>query len=100
MGKGRRELVLALESVRTQLAIAMAAETKSTPPPRREYYLETAERTRWFVKRLRQSDAGALQQRQDWIDALESLRGLPAQSRALRVCQLLREVMEKLEIDN
>jgi len=78
----------------------MAAETKSTPLPRWEYYLETAERTRRFVRKLRQSDAGVLQQRQDWICALESLRGLPAHSRALRVCQLLREVVENLEMDN
>jgi hypothetical protein len=88
-----RELVLALESARTRLAVAMASETKSTPPDRWQYYFETADRTRQFMKRLRKANSDMLHEKQEWIRALESLKHLPAHSKAPRLCQLLREIV-------
>jgi hypothetical protein len=95
--KIHRELVLALESARTRLAVAIAFETKSTPPSRWEYYLQTADRTRRFVKKLRQAETDFVQERQDWIHALEDLRRLPDPSRASRLCQALQEIVARLE---
>jgi hypothetical protein len=90
--KIHRELVAALESVRTRLAVAIACETKSTTPDRRQYYLETADRMRRFTKNLR-TGSGALQERQDWHGALDALRRIPAQTKAFQLCQTLRRLI-------
>ncbi len=95
--KFQRELIVALESARTRLAVAIAAETKSTPPERWQYYLETAAHTRRFIKKVRRANADLLQGSREWIDALETLKHLPAQSKALRLAQLLRDLVAGLE---
>jgi hypothetical protein len=87
-----RDLIQALESARTRLAVAIASETKSTPPEQRQYYLETADRMQRFTKMVR-AGSGALQNRHDWERTLEALKRLPAQSKALPLCQTLREIV-------
>jgi hypothetical protein len=94
--KIHRELVWALESARTRLAVAIAAETKSTPPDRWLYYMETADGMRRAAKRLRKAGSCALNERQNWIYALQALRRIPAQLKALRLCFLLREILKEL----
>ena len=86
-------MVFALESVRNRLAIAIASETKSTPPDRYRYYLETADRARRFVKWLRRIDFDLRHERNDWILALEALRKAPAQGEALELCRMLHDVV-------
>jgi hypothetical protein len=94
--KIHRELVLALESARMRLAVAIASETKSTPPDRRRYYLDTSDRIRRFIKSLRKGDPDVLQQRQAWVQALDALNRLPVHSKALLLCQVLREIVTTL----
>ena len=74
------ELPLAFERVRTQLAIAIAAEAKWTTLERKKYYLETA-------------DAEELTGHPEYYRALRTIRQLPVQERALRLCQILRDIM-------
>lgn len=87
------DLPLAFERVRTHLAVAIAAEAKWTTLERREYYFETADRLRWFIRRLRAADAKELAEHPEWYRALKAIRQLPDQGRALRLCQILREIM-------
>lgn len=97
--KIHRELIWALESARMRLAVAIALETKSTLPDRRRYYLETSDRMRRFIKSLRKEDSDILQESHAWIQALDALNRVPAHSRALLLCQLLREIVTGLTID-
>jgi hypothetical protein len=95
--KLQKELVLALESARTRLSIAIATESKSTPRERWRYYLDTTEQIRRFVKKLRKADFGAMSASQSWTRALDILKHLPTHNRAHRLCQILREIVAKLE---
>jgi hypothetical protein len=92
-----RELLLAFESARTRLAVSIAAETKSTPLDRWRYYLETADRMCRFMKKMRKQGFHAVRKPEDWVCALETLRHLPVQDRALRLCQLLGDIVTGLE---
>jgi hypothetical protein len=92
-----RELLLALESARTRLAVAIAAETKSTPLDQWRYYLDTADRIRRFARKLRRRGFDVPQEFQDWIRALEALKRLPMQDKALRLCQILIDIVAELE---
>jgi hypothetical protein len=91
------ELLIAFESARTRLAVAIASERKSTPPDRLRYYMETAEQTRRFMKKLRMANSDIAQERQEWLHALENLRQLPVQDRAVGLCQILRDIITRLE---
>ncbi len=93
----QKELVLALESARMRLSVAIAMETKSTPGDRRIYYLETAEQMSRFIKRLRNAELDLMAASQGWIRALDTLNRLPDQSRAMRLCQILRDIVMGLE---
>jgi hypothetical protein len=95
--KIHRELILAVESARMRLAVAIALETKSTPPDRRRYYLDISDRMRQFVKRLRKGGADVAQERQAWVQALDTLKQLPSHSRALMLCQLLDDLRLAIE---
>ncbi len=83
-----------------RLAVAIALETRSTPLYRRRYYLDTSDRMRRFVKRLRKGEAGVVQERPAWVQALDTLNRLPAHSRALMLCQLLLDIITGLTIDD
>jgi len=97
-----RMLLLALERARSRLAIAIAAETKVTPPARWQYYLETAEEMRRCVKELRWELRNGLAEEGKWFQALEELHRLPpAEQRprsreAQQLCGRVREILAAL----
>jgi hypothetical protein len=93
----RSELLLALESARTRLAIAIAMEKKYTLPARWQYYLDTTEQIRCSIRRLRSAkfDGAALK---GWACALERLKKISTQDQVCRLCQTLREIVVELDI--
>jgi len=93
----KKELLLALETARSRLAIAIAEETKSTPGDRRQYFLDTADYMRHRIIRLRDEGCDEKFQLQDWISALEALRKIPAKDRAQPLCKRLRRIVMTLE---
>jgi hypothetical protein len=93
----QKELVLALESARMRLSIAIAMESKSTPRDRWRYYLDTADQMSRFVKKLRNADLGSRPLSHGWIRALDILKHLPIQNKAPGLCQILRDIVMKLE---
>ena len=93
-----QELLLALQSARTRLAIAIAAETKSTPVEKWRYYLETADRVRCFIRQFRSADSGSMPDRQNCSRALYALKRLCVQNgKASHLCQVLHEVLAQLK---
>jgi hypothetical protein len=96
-GKLHRELLIALESARTHLAVAIATEAKSTTPVRLRSYLETAERARRFMKKLRTMNSEMPQEREVWGCALEKLRCFPLKGNAAGLCELLGDIVAQLE---
>jgi hypothetical protein len=92
-----RELLFALESARTRLAVAIAAETKSTPLAQWQYYLDTSDRMRVFIRKLRRQSFDEPPEPEDYMRALEALRRLPIQGKAMRLCRILGEIVTKLE---
>ena len=97
LAKYHRELLFALEAARTRLAVAIAAETKSTTPERWQYYFEISDRTRRFIKGLRNANPEMPQLKQRWTEAIESLKQIPAQSEAAQICKLLGDIVAALE---
>lgn len=93
----RKELLRALETARSRLAIAIAEESRSTPWDLRRHYLETADRMRRFVAKISdgQTHEGFLMQ--DWISALEALRRIPLKDRARPLCRRLHSIVTALE---
>jgi hypothetical protein len=98
-----QDLLKALESARTKLAIAIAAETKATPLERWNYYLETADQMRRCLKQLRALPRSNIRSQADWIEALDNLRQIPQrpdpksrQEEANQLCQRLRAVLAQL----
>lgn len=95
-------LLRALESARTRLAIAIAAESKMTPVGRWQYYLETAEQIRLQVKDLRAAGCDRPTGQRRWHGALEELQNLhlspcEGHSEAQLLCRKLRAVLAMLE---
>lgn len=98
-----QDLLKALESARTRLAIAIAAETKATPLDRWNYYLETADEMRRCLKQLRALPRSGMMSSADWTEALATLRRIPQRSdprsrkgEAHQLCQSLRAVLAQL----
>jgi hypothetical protein len=79
------------------MAVAIAAEAKSTPPERWQYYFEISERTRRFIKGLRNANSEMPQLKQRRTEAMESLKKIPAQSEAAKICKLLGDIVAALE---
>ena len=92
----KRNLLLAMETARSRLAIAIAEESKYTSWNQRQYYLDTAERTRRNIARLRAGEGTEGFQSQDWILALEALRQIPLNDRAQDICERLRRIIAML----
>jgi hypothetical protein len=94
----QKELLLALESARTRLAIAIASEKKSTLPDRWQYYLDTLDQMRHFIRKLRKTEnrASAIK---GWICALEALRSISAQEQAIHLCRILSRIVAELELE-
>jgi hypothetical protein len=93
----RKELLVALESARTRLAIVMAAESKSTPVDRWRYYLETTNRICRLSKRLRDDGQDGALRMNNWIHILNALRQIPVQDKAGPLCQVLEDIIAELE---
>jgi hypothetical protein len=96
-GKIHGNLVFALESARMRLSVAIAMEAKSTPRDRWAYYLETTDRMRRCIKRLRKNDIEFQRDPREWGRALDKLRTLPDPGRASRLCEMLRNIVAELE---
>ena len=90
------ELLFALESARTLLAIAMAAETKTASRVQWHYYLETEDRVRRLMKKLRASGCDAHSQFK-WNQALNALKPLSQHDRAQHLCQVLGRIALEFE---
>jgi hypothetical protein len=93
----QKELLRALESVRTRFAVAIAVETKTTSRSQWLHYLETADQTMRVIRRLRKMDTAGAPSYQGWLYALELLRQLPPQANAPWLCQILRTIASQLD---
>ena len=94
--KFHKELVVALESARMRLSVALAMETKSTPRDRRQSYLETADQMSRFIRKLRTAAIDSMPVPQGWICALDMLKNLPDPGKASRLSQILGDIVMKL----
>ena len=92
----KRNLLLAMETARSRLAIAIAEESKYTSWNQRQYYLDTAERMRRNIARLRTGKSTEGLQLREWILALEALREIPFNDRAQAMCERLRRIITML----
>jgi hypothetical protein len=91
------DLIVALESARTRLSIAIAAQSKSTPPALWRHYLDTADRVRRFMRKLRQNGGEtAMISRKDG-HVREALRQIAEENDARRLCQILEDIVSALE---
>ena len=93
----QKELLLALESARMRFAVAVAAETKSTPLKQWQNYMETADRIRRLIRNLRNEGCTWVSAHNGWIPALNLLRHLPVHDDAQGLCKILGDIMEELE---
>lgn len=91
------DLILALESARTRLSIAIAVESKSTPPALWRHYLDTADRMSRFMRKLRQNKGGATMNINNGGRVLEALRQIAMENSARRLCQILEDMVSDLE---
>jgi hypothetical protein len=92
-----RELVLALQSARTRLSIAIAVETKCIPRDRWLYYLDVADQIRRLIKKVRGADFLMLPNSHLWILSLKRLECLPAQGQAAHLSEIVRDIVMELE---
>jgi hypothetical protein len=93
----KKDLLRALETARSRLAIAIAVESKSTPADRRRYYLDTADYLRIHIARLREERCNEKSPLQNWASVLETLRKMSVKNRAHTLCTDLRRTIELLE---
>lgn len=91
------DLLRALEAARIHLALAIAAESKSTPPDRWQHYLSTAERAGRFMRKLRKNGMEKPISSHEGNRALEALRRIPDATTAQRMCQMLGDIVAALE---
>jgi len=93
--KLHKELLLALESARTRLAIVIASEKKTTLPSRWQYYLDTTDQIGLSIRALRRAAANDLALA-SWTRALETLKKISSDEQADQLCRTLREVVKAL----
>ena len=89
---GRRDLVVALESARTQLAVAIATERKSTSRAQWHYYLDTAERMSRFMRKLRKSGIKMGVESSEGLRLWEALQRIPPGADAQYLCSVLHDI--------
>lgn len=98
-----RELLYALESARTRLAVAIAAENKATPREQWLHYLETEDRMRRCVREIRRHTSRSIGRQAGWLEALCLLKQpLPeedsnSRSAARQLCHRLYDVLAIIE---
>jgi hypothetical protein len=95
------ELVQTLEAARSRLAIAVAADSKMTPPSQRKLYLEIDARLRNCLRELRSQRRPGGRVQGSWTDCLESLSRLLGEpihrGKSHRMCGRLCEILNRLE---
>ena len=96
--------LLALEEVRTKLAVIMAAETKAMSLERRQYYFETENEVRKCLKTFRTRYQPDKAGTWDWVRLKRLLEGLPERSDtkaksglAFEFCASLRAILAQIE---
>ena len=85
-----------LESVCSLLAIAIATENRTTPPGRRQHYLETAGRMRQCVRKLKRNGWRPLSPNGNRL-IREILNDCSLGNDARQFCSLIGNVIEELE---
>lgn len=93
----RAELVLALQSARTRLAVAAAAGRRSTPPAVMRRYLDTDERLGRVLKKMRASREDRAINSFTGSGALESLRGIADSDDPAHLSRILGDIVAELE---
>lgn len=99
-----RRLLHALECARSRFAVAIAAETKYTPPARWQSYIEVEDRLRRCLRRLRlhrrMESADAI----SWLLTLDALQEFPVsrdfeprRGEAMHLCAHLVGVLARIE---
>ena len=91
------DLLIALESARTQLAVAIAVERKSTPRDQWHYYLDTAERMSRFMRKLRRSGVRMEEKSKEMVRIQSALRRISVGANAQNLCRILREIATESE---
>ena len=91
------DLILALESARTRLSIAIATQSKSTPPALWRHYLDTADRMSRFMRKLRQNGGETAMKIKKDGPVREALRQIAMENDARRLCQILEDMVSDLE---
>jgi hypothetical protein len=91
------ELLFALESARTRLAVAIAAETKSTSMEQWQYYLDTADRICRLARKLRTIGFAGSYRMNAGIRAVHALRQISNYEKALPICRTLEAIAVELE---
>ncbi len=98
-----RELLFALESARTRLAVAIAAENKATPREQWLRYLTAEDRMRKCLREMRNHYLRSAGKEAGWLEALHLLQQ-PLQeddqhsgSTAQRLCRRLYDVLAIIE---
>jgi hypothetical protein len=98
-----RELLIAIERARSQLAVAIATENKNTPRERWRHYLATEDRIRRCVKEIRCRRHPDPVCQRPWLQALHLLKqplpeGNPHYGGTAReLCQRLYDVLDIIE---
>lgn len=97
-------LIWALQRARSRLAVAIAAETKRTPLPRRAQFLETDARLRCCLRRLGAADrvGGSLPPGRTSAAIHDLLRlsgGDGGRAGAQELCRQLADIADLLETD-
>jgi hypothetical protein len=95
--KIHNELLFALESARMRLAVAIAAETKSTSVNQWQYYLDTADRIGRLTKKLRAVGCAGSHGINAWTRSLQALRQISVHEKALPLCRMLESIAVELE---
>lgn len=85
-----------LESVCSLLAIAIAMESRTTLPGRRQHYMETADRMRQCIRKLKRNGWQPLSPKGDRL-VREILDDYSLGNDARQFCRLIVNIIEELE---
>jgi hypothetical protein len=93
----KKKLLLALESARTRLAVAIAEEKKCTLPDRWHHYLDMADQISCSIRKLRRMEIDE-SAAQEWSGALEELNRIRADEQAGQLCRILRKIIAAISV--
>jgi hypothetical protein len=97
-----QDVIRVFETARSRLAVAVAADSKITPPGQRECYRETDQRLRRCLRDLRSLHRLELSEFVHWSDNVAALRSLlasfsPGKGRSRELCVRLQDVLARVE---